>query len=188
MLTLTDDEKAMLDGRHGKARQKAMDLLVRYAEALGAERFVDTRNVAGVPGSANPFLQHYYKDKDADGRDAIFSYFDLDSDELVEVPNARRPHLSPAGRRRSAALADARREGGSRSRNYQEREAFAARQGRHILKTCTPYLAGNRAGDGRALRVDGIVGGDLRELGARCAHQHRGAREHERGDADGQDP
>ena len=28
-----------------------MELLVRYAEALGAERFVDTRNVAGVPGS-----------------------------------------------------------------------------------------------------------------------------------------
>ena len=73
MLTLTDDEKAMLDGRNGKARQKAMELLVRYAEALGAERFVDTRNVAGVPGSANPFLQNYYKDKDADGLDAIFS-------------------------------------------------------------------------------------------------------------------
>ena len=57
MLKLTDTEKAMLDGRDGKARQKAMELLVRYAEALGAERFVDTRNVAGVPGSANPFLQ-----------------------------------------------------------------------------------------------------------------------------------
>ena len=63
MLTLTDDEKAMLDGRHGKATQKAMDLLVRYAEALGAERFVDTKNVAGVPGSANAFLQNYYQDK-----------------------------------------------------------------------------------------------------------------------------
>ena len=63
MLALTDGEKAMLDGRNGKARQKAMELLVRYAEALGAERFVDTRNVAGVPGSANPFLQRYYAGK-----------------------------------------------------------------------------------------------------------------------------
>src|SRR5687767_1170774 len=88
MLTLTDDEKAMLDGRHGKARQKAMDLLVRYAEALGAERFVDTRNVAGVPGSANPFLQNYYKDQSSAGGDAIFSHFDLDSDELVDAPSA----------------------------------------------------------------------------------------------------
>ena len=81
----------MLDGRDGKARQKAMELLVRYAEALGAERFVDTCNVAGVPGSANPFLQRYYAGKDADGLDAIFSYFDLDSDELVEVPDALVP-------------------------------------------------------------------------------------------------
>jgi predicted aconitase len=59
MLTLTDDEKAMLDGHRGRATQKAMDLLVRYAKALGAERFVDTKNVAGVPGSANGFLQNY---------------------------------------------------------------------------------------------------------------------------------
>ena len=60
-MELTAGEKAMLDGREGKARQKAMELLVRYAQALGAERFVETKNVAGVPGSANPFLQHYYK-------------------------------------------------------------------------------------------------------------------------------
>jgi len=87
-MRLTTDEQKMLDGRKGKATQKAMELLVRYAEALGAERFVDTRNVAGVPGSANPFLQNYYKDKSANGLDAIFSHFDLDSDELIEVPSA----------------------------------------------------------------------------------------------------
>ena len=32
---LTDDERALLDGRGGKAKQKAMELLVRYGEALG---------------------------------------------------------------------------------------------------------------------------------------------------------
>src|SRR5882672_1475253 len=85
---LTDSEKAFLDGTRGKAQQKAMELLVRYAEALGAERFVDTNNVAGVPGSANPFLQDYYKDKGTSEYDAIFSHFDLDSDELVEAPSA----------------------------------------------------------------------------------------------------
>ena len=101
----------MLDGRKGKATQKAMELLVRYAEALGAERFVDTRNVAGVPGSANPFLQNYYKDKGADGLDAIFSHFDLDSDELVEVPHALVPTYHLQGGADPRALADARREG-----------------------------------------------------------------------------
>jgi len=139
---LTDPEQRMLDGRDGQARQKAMELLVRYAEALGAERFVDTRNVAGVPGSANPFLQNYYKDKGADGRDAIFSFFDLDSDELVDVPAA----LVPTSHLQGGADPTAWQTLGVKVdifRNYQEREAFAARHDVGILKTCTPYLAGN---------------------------------------------
>ena len=142
MLTLTDAEKAMLDGHDGKARQKAMDLLVRYAQALGAERFVDTRNVAGVPGSASPFLQQYYAGKDQGGLDAIFSYFDLDSDELIEVPQALVPtyHLQGGADPRHWQTLGVTVEV---FRNYQERESFAARHDVGILKTCTPYLAGN---------------------------------------------
>ena len=149
-MKLTDSERAMLDGREGKAKQKAMELLVRYAEALGAERFVDTNNVAGVPGSANPFLQNYYMSSGAGEHseyDAIFSRFDLDSDELVEVPQA--------------AVQTCHLQGGADPEHwqtlgtkphvfkmYQEREAFAANHGVKILKTCTPYLAGNVAAKG----------------------------------------
>jgi predicted aconitase len=156
MLHLTDSEKAMLDGRDGKARQKAMELLVRYANALGADRFVDTNNVAGVPGSANPFLQNYYKDYLDSGPgdrgprseyDAIFSYFDLDADELVDVPQAvvhtcclqggaDPEHWQTLGTKPQVF------------KMYQEREAFAASRGVQILKTCTPYLAGNLAAKG----------------------------------------
>jgi hypothetical protein len=149
-MRLTDREKEMLDGRDGKARQKAMELLVRYAEALGADAFVDTRNVAGVPGSANPFLQNYYKDKGADGLDAIFSHFDLDSDELVEVPQALVPtfHLQggadPGGWQTLGVKVEV-------FRNYQERERFAAKHDVGILKTCTPYLAGNVPAKGEHL-------------------------------------
>jgi hypothetical protein len=141
-MNLTGDEQEMLDGHKGKATQKAMELLVRYADALGADRFVDTRNVAGVPASANPFLQRYYKDKGLDGRDAIFSHFDLDSDELVDVPDAVVPtyHLQggadPDGWQTLGVKVEV-------FRNYQEREAFAAAHDVGILKTCTPYLAGN---------------------------------------------
>ena len=52
MLTLTDDEKAMLDGQHGKARQKAMDLLVRYAEALGGSGTAAILAMAALGGGA----------------------------------------------------------------------------------------------------------------------------------------
>jgi len=141
-MTLTDDEKAMLDGRLGTATQKAMDLLVRYAEALGAERFVDTKNVAGVPGSANAFLQNYYKDKGGPAGDAIFSFFDLDADELVEAPQAavHTCHLQggadPLHWRTLGTREDV-------VRGHEAREAFAVSKGVEILKTCTPYLAGN---------------------------------------------
>jgi predicted aconitase len=146
-MQLTDAEKGMLDGRKGKATQKAMELLVRYAEALGAERFVDTNNVAGVPGSANPFLQNYYKDKSSNEYDAIFSYFDLDSDELVDVPQALVQTCCLQG----GADPDHWETLNTKPavfKMYQEREAFAADHGVKILKTCTPYLAGNTPAKG----------------------------------------
>lgn len=142
---LTDSERAMLEGRAGKARQKAMELLVRYAEALGADRFVDTKNVAGVPGSASPFLQNYYKASvggAAGETDVIFSHFDLDSDELVEVPQA----LVHTCHLQGGADPDNWETLGAKSevfQIYKDRETFAASKGVEILKTCTPYLAGN---------------------------------------------
>ena len=86
MVKLADDEKAMLDGSDGPAKQKAMELLVKYAEALDCERFVATNNIAGVPGSSTLFLKDYYKDHNGGNYEAIFSLFDLDSDEVVPVP------------------------------------------------------------------------------------------------------
>ena len=53
-MKLTDSEQAMLDGRAGPAKQKAMDLLMRYGEALGAERLVETNNVAGAFNASTP--------------------------------------------------------------------------------------------------------------------------------------
>src|SRR5215475_897965 len=142
VLKLTDSEKEFLDGKRGRAQQKAMDLLVRYAEALGAERFVDTNNVCGVPGSANPFLQNYYKDKSTSEYDAIFSYFDLDSDELVEAP----PALVSTCCLQGGADPDNWETLGTKPQVfniYKDREQFAADRGVRILKTCTPYVVGN---------------------------------------------
>src|ERR1700749_5183810 len=88
-MILADDEKAMLDGAGGVAKQKAMELLVRYVEALGAERFVDTRNIAGVPGSSTLFLQKYFDEQAGDGSfEAVFSLYDLDAADVMSVPPA----------------------------------------------------------------------------------------------------
>ncbi len=140
-MKLTDAEKAMLDGREGKARQKAMELLVRYAEALAAERFVDTTNVAGVPGTSNLFLESYYKDP-GDRYDVIYSRFDLDSDEVVEVPrvSVSSCHLQGGVDPEQWQTLGAKPEA---LRISQAGEHGATDRGIKILKTCTPYLAGN---------------------------------------------
>jgi len=141
-MKLTDSEQAMLDGREGKAKQKAMDLLVRYGEALDAERFVDTTNVAGVPAYYSPVLLDYYKATADDAYDVIYSRFDLDSDEVVEVPRVMVNSCALQGG------VDA--EGWKTlGKNYEalrmskQSEAASAARGVRILKTCTPYLAGN---------------------------------------------
>lgn len=141
-MQLTDGEQAMLEGRDGKARQKAMQLLVRYAQALGAERFVDTNNVAGVPGSYSPLLLNYYNTTPENAYNVVYSRFDLDSDEVVEVPRV--------------AVHSCQLQGGVDPENWQtlgvgrealqmslDGEAASSDRGIQILRTCTPYLAGN---------------------------------------------
>jgi predicted aconitase len=141
-MILTDAEKAMLDGKEGKAKQKAMDLLVRYGEALGAERFVDTDNVAGVPGSSNLYLANYYKERGGATYETVFSLFDLDSDEVVDVPKVRagschlQGGMDPVMWREQGMSEDA-------WRHQMEDEAAVNAHGIQVLKTCTPYLVGN---------------------------------------------
>ena len=142
-MILTDDERAMLDGAGGIAKQKAMELLVRYARALGAERFVDTNNIAGVPGSSTLFLQKYFEEHAGDGSfEAVFSLYDLDAAEVMPVPAAAGNCCHLQGGMDLEHWADL---GMSPEamRHQRADEAELARHGVRIMKTCTPYLAGN---------------------------------------------
>ncbi len=142
MVKLADDEKAMLDGKGGPAKQKAMELLVKYADALNCERFVDTNNIAGVPGSSTLFLKDYYKDFNGGNYEAIFSLFDLDSDQVVPVPKvtAYSCHLQGGVDPKEWDTLGKSREV---FEHQQEDEAAVADHGIQVMKTCTPYLAGN---------------------------------------------
>jgi predicted aconitase len=141
-MQLTDTERAMLDGAGGIAQQKAMELLVRYAEALGAERFVDVANIAGVPGSSSLFLHNYYKKRGGASFEDVFARYDLDSDEAFAIPEAGAncchlqggmdPELWAEQGMSPEAIA-----------HQREDEAEVLRHGIKALKTCTPYLAGN---------------------------------------------
>ena len=139
-MKLAADEQAMLEGRQGKAKQKAMNLLVRYGEALGAERFVDTNNVCGTVGASTPFLREYGQKHG--GLDAVFSEFNLDSAEVVEIPKVavRSSHLQqgidPEHAERQGIPVEV-------VKLHRRGEVYSAGLGIEMLNTCAPYTVGN---------------------------------------------
>lgn len=139
-MKLRDDEKAMLAGDQGPAVRKAMDLLVRYGEALGAQCLVDTQNVAGTIGATTPFLRQY-ADREG-GMDAVFSEFNLDSAEVVKIPKVKvfSSHLQQGIDPRHAE-----RQGIAEEvvRIYETGQAYSTGLGVQPLNTCTPYQVGN---------------------------------------------
>ncbi len=139
-MRLTDDEKAMLDGRKGCAIQKAMELLVRYGEALGAEKLVDTNNVCGTMIATNPFIREFAAK--FGGLDAVFSEFNLDSSEVVEIPMVK----AFSCQLEQSMDPDHWQTQGVARELYElnkANEEFNARIGIQMMCTCTPYLVGN---------------------------------------------
>jgi predicted aconitase len=137
-MKLTDEEKAMLYGSRGPARQKAMELLVRYGEALGAETMIETNNVicavnapyrAGAPGSEMSI-------------ESSFSEYNLDSDETIEIPTVKAYSCRVITGFESEdwkvmGFPD------EASEVNRKVEAFCSRIGLHLMNTCAPYLVGN---------------------------------------------
>ncbi|MBS7780769.1 aconitase X catalytic domain-containing protein [Acidovorax sp. CCYZU-2555] len=139
-MKLNDDEKAMADGRDGPAVQRAMDLLMRYGQALGAERLVDTNNVCGTVSATTPFMRDFALSKG--GMDAVFSEFNLDSDDVVEIPPVKTftSHLQlgfdPAHAEMMGVSEDV-------VKFYRKGEGYIAGHGIQLMNTCTPYQVGN---------------------------------------------
>ncbi len=143
-MKLTNEEKAMRDGLQGDAVAKAMDLLIRYGEALGADDFVETRNVCGTVTATTPFMRDFALKQggESGGLNAVFSEFNLDTTEIVEVPKVRAfsSHLQlgfdphhPVEMGVTEQMVQF----------YKKSEAMAAKMGVQMVNTCTPYQVGN---------------------------------------------
>jgi len=139
-MRLDDDEKAMLDGAQGRARQKAMELLVKYGKALGAEKLVKTDNVIGTVGMATPFVRDYALKPG--GLDAAFSEFNLDSSETIETPEFAAYTCQVI---HGIDTEHWQQQGGAKEvADLQQRgEEHFGRRGVNMMGTCTPYQVGN---------------------------------------------
>ncbi|OGO18556.1 MAG: hypothetical protein A2Z15_08920, partial [Chloroflexi bacterium RBG_16_50_11] len=139
-MKLTFEEQKMLEGNEGVARQKAMELLLKYGEALGAERLIDTNNVcvsisAGAYTSISPGAA-------ISEVDDVLSRMYLDSDEPFEIPKAKVftcrliREMDPENWQ-IQGIPPERHEMGVLS------EKVCARIGMQLMHTCAPYLVGN---------------------------------------------
>lgn len=137
---LTDYEKTMRDGVEGDAVAAAMDLLIRYGNALGAERLVSTVNVAGTMTQPSPVRTRLVADG---GWAKSFAVTNLDCDLDIEVPHMKVPtcqvqHGMPRD------VLEISRYNPDTVALQEEAESYFTERGIQILATCTPYQVGNR--------------------------------------------
>jgi predicted aconitase len=127
----------MLDGKQGRARQRAMELLVQYGEALGAERFIDTNNVHLLIGF-HPYPE-MVTTRDAD---ELVSKFLLDSEEKVIVDSVKTfntTHIWAIDLERWQVM-----EAPEELHELMEMiRQYCIRTGVSLTATCTPYQVGN---------------------------------------------
>jgi len=140
-MQLTAEERAMADGRDGPAVARAMDLLLRYGRALGAERLVETRNVVASVSATTPFMREFARREG--GMDAVYSQFSLDSDEVVAIPpvRTRAMHTQLGFAPDSAAQMGV---DVATVQFYRRGEAYTRALGIESANTCTPYQVGNQ--------------------------------------------
>jgi hypothetical protein len=138
-MRLTDEEKGMRDGAEGAAVAAAMDLLVRYGEALGAGQLCDIRNVATSMTQPSPVKARLVREG---GWDKAFAVISLDSDEDITVPPMRVStcQLQHGFGQDAAGAVPYPAE---RIQQQGDAEAFYGGRGVSILATCTPYQVGN---------------------------------------------
>ena len=138
-MRLSEQEKRMRDGEEGDAVAAAMDLLIRYGDALGAERLVETRNVAGTMTQPSPAKAALVAEG---GWERAFAVINLDSDRTLDIP----PMRVPTCQLQHGFGADA--QGLTpypveNIRMQEDAESYFTDRGVTVLATCTPYQVGN---------------------------------------------
>lgn len=138
MLQLTDADKRLLDGSHGRFRQKAMEVMVAFAKALGAERFCPISKASLFCGAHGYVRALQNADADRVLSEMCFASQDplgvgdtpMSCSCQTEVYPFDREHWSEMG----FTLDD-----------YEKNELYLQKfmnAGVHIVGSCIPYLTG----------------------------------------------
>ena len=138
-MKLAVDELDMLEGKQGSARQKAMELLVDYGEALGAEYLLDTNNVTLC---ICPGMDDLRKFSPSLNMDEYISKAYFGSDETVVVDKLKVFTTSNATYR-DYAYPELQKGGKDACDAAYIGEKYCQRIGIVTLNSCVPYQCGN---------------------------------------------
>lgn len=132
MVELTQEEKEMLEGKHGEAVKKAIEIVIALSNIYGAKNLVPVKsvNVSGVS----------YKNLGEPGIEFLTEW--AEAGARIRVPTT----LNPAG----IDLQDWREQGFTDEFAMNQKKVIDAftRMGIPATCTCTPYLIGNKPGLG----------------------------------------
>jgi hypothetical protein len=141
---LTDQEKAILDGKEGAARQAALDLLVRYGIAMDADRMLDVTSVAC--SIVNYYPQYLIDGIDPDNFDSAYAVLNMGVSPCqtagMHVPCAS----ANANTLATAASLDYYKYLGAPKELIESVEKlyeFSRSHKFHDTRTCAPYLVGS---------------------------------------------
>lgn len=135
-LKLTDTEKRMLDGLEGRLKQKAMEVIVRYANVLGAEALCEVTKAHLHCGA-----HHYLKAVQSEEIDRVISEIYFCSSETVPLDKVGCDCVSDVGAMcpDKWALMGVERKEFEKEQEYLQRYLSA---GVKLYSTCVPYLLG----------------------------------------------
>ena len=140
MMRLKQDEIEMLEGKQGHAVQRAMELLVKYGEALGAEEFCDTANVCGTMSNTTPFLNKILSDFKS--YDHMMSELNFDCSDVYDIPEVRcfscqLEHGLDPDTYQIQGISQSKYEINAKDEEVEKRMNV------NLICTCAPYLTGN---------------------------------------------
>lgn len=151
MLKLTDEQKRMHAGEYGPGMQKAMTMLVKYANAFDAERMVRVGSVHSFPSLPIEFLSQMLE-----GVDEVRAFSSLHSTRASATRWAKAMGIRPEIVEQDSKL-------------HEEQVRLYQKTGFLLTFTCAPYLAGNLLSKGMVFSWPGssgiIIGNSL--FGAR---------------------
>ncbi len=140
MVKLTDIEEKMLRGDMGRLKQKALENIVQYAEALGAEELCKvTKATLGL--GAQPYLDHIQ----SDDYNKIFSRVYMCTDEVLDIKNEKFSGSCFCLTCTENCDAYEYEDLGVTQEFFEKNKSFleiTKEAGVSIASTCTPYLIG----------------------------------------------